>query len=168
MKKRKVVIRKTLDRGKGVFAKDVIRKGETVVSGRVIREIKMRTNYSFQVGPNFHVQLDIVSRSINHSCEPSTGIRNNVFGAYDFIALRDIQKGEEITWDYETTEYISISIKNCLCGSKTCKKELHGFKYLPISTILKYNGFIADYLKEILIQNLQLRDTSKRYASLEL
>ena len=60
----------------------------------------------------------------------------------------DMRKSEEITWDYETTEYISISIAQCFCGSKFCRKVLRGFKYLPILTIIKYNGFIADYLKK--------------------
>ena len=158
MKKRKVMICKTNEKGKGVSAKGFIKKGEVVVSGKVVKKLKQRTSHSFQVDVDTHVQLDIVSRSINHSCEPNIGVLNNVSGAYDFIALRDIQNGEEITWDYETTEYISISVQKCLCGSSVCRKTIKGFIYLSISTILKYNGFIAEYLKELLIKNIGQRE----------
>jgi SET domain-containing protein len=42
---------------------------------------------------------------LNHCCEPSLGAWNNDCEAYDFIALRNIQKGEELTFDYDTTEF---------------------------------------------------------------
>ena len=148
MKIAEVTISKTSNKGNGVFANRNFRKGEIVVCGKRIKRVEKRTLHSFQVEENTHVQLDSIARSINHSCEPNTGIQNNSLGGYSFIALKDIQNGEEITWDYETTEYISISITQCFCGSKFCRKVLRGFKYLPILTIIKYNGFIADYLKK--------------------
>src|SRR5947209_1286790 len=95
-----IIIKKTSKRGLGLFAKKEFHTGELVVHGRKIKKSKERTNHSFQINWNSHVQLDKIARSINHSCNPNTGIRNNNCGGYDFIALRNVKKSEEITWDY--------------------------------------------------------------------
>lgn len=147
MKKNGVRIFKTKNKGFGVFANRNFVKGEVVVYGRMKEVLSERTIHSFQIDEETHVQLDKTSRTINHSCEPNTGIRNNVFQAYDFIAFRDIIKGEEITWDYETTEYISIAVKNCLCGSRNCRRVLRGFKYRANDLLNKYGIYVADYLR---------------------
>lgn len=145
--KRYAEIKPSKQKGKGIFATEDIEPGEIVVSGKREKILKKRTKYSFQIAMNVHVQLDKLSRSINHSCDPNTGVRNNLFGGYDFIALRRIARGEEITWDYETTEFISISIKKCLCRTEMCKKEIQGFLYQNEKIIEKYGIYIADYLK---------------------
>ncbi len=146
-------ILKTRNKGFGVFTNRNFSKGEVVVYGKMVEILSERTIHSFQIDDKTHVQLDMISRTINHSCEPNTGIRNNIFQAYDFIALRNIKKGEEITWDYETTEYISISVKNCLCGSRNCRRVLRGFKYRADELLKKYGIYIADYLRLSSISN---------------
>lgn len=153
MKINGIRILKTTNKGFGVFANRNFVIGEVVVYGRMVEILKERTNHSFQIDDGIHVQLDKISRTINHSCEANTGVRNNAFQAYDFIALRDIKKGEEITWDYETTEYISIAVKNCLCGSKNCRRVLRGFKYRANELFNKYGIYVADYLRLSLINN---------------
>jgi len=153
MKVNGVKITKTLNKGFGVFANRNFFKGEVVVYGRMVEVLPERTAHSFQIDETTHVQLDKISRTINHSCEPNMGIRNNILRAYDFIALRDIKKGEEITWDYETTEYISIAVKTCLCNSRNCRRVLRGFKYRANELLKKYGIYVADYLKLSVIGN---------------
>ncbi len=142
-----ITIKSTPDRGVGVFANQNIKKGQLVVHGRGLYKVKEITVHSFQVGKNAYMQLDKVSRSINHSCDPNTGIRSNDCRGYNFIALRDIKVGEEITWNYETTEYEIIHMKKCTCGSKNCRGYVRGYKFLDKKTRDKYGEFIADYLK---------------------
>lgn len=143
-----VSIKKTDDMGLGVFADQDIKKGQVVVRGKGLHPEKEITVHSFQTGKNTFMQLDKLSRSINHSCDPNTGVRNNDDDAYDFIALRDIKAGEEITWDYETTEYEVKWFKECHCGAESCRHQIRGFKYLDQKTRDRYGEFIADYLKE--------------------
>ena len=52
--------------------------------------------------------MDVPAILINHSCDPNVGVAKqlNEGGSYDFVALRDIQEGEELRFDYETTEYV--------------------------------------------------------------
>ncbi len=158
--KNEVVIRKTSDKDFGLFATRDFMKGEIVVQGKKIKKVPDRTMHSFQIDKATHIQLDKKSRSINHSCDPNMGIRNNKFNAYDFIALRNIEKGEEVTWDYETTEHVSIAVEKCLCNTTSCRKSLIGFKYRSEELLDKYGIFIADYLKFLYAQQLLLAKVS--------
>jgi uncharacterized protein len=134
-------------KGRGVFATKKIVQGETVVVGIPIEEVPERTIYSFQMDFNLYVNLDKPAVVINHSCNPNTGVRNNQFGGYNFVALGDIEADEEITWDYETTEYESIAVSRCLCGSLSCRGKTLGFKFREQMLRDRYGEYIADYLK---------------------
>ncbi|BDI19022.1 hypothetical protein ANSO36C_48240 [Nostoc cf. commune SO-36] len=134
-------------KGRGVFASKKFAQGETVVVGIPIEEVPERTIYSFQMDFNLYVNLDEPAVVINHSCSPNTGVRNNQFGGYDFVALGDIEADEEITWDYETTEYESIAVSRCLCGSLSCRGKTLGFKFREQMLRDRYREYIADYLK---------------------
>lgn len=148
---------KQTNKGKSVFASRFFCKGETVVVGHRVKSVPHRTIHSVQIDFDQHIELDEPALLINHSCSPNTGVWNNQFGAYNFVALVDIHSGSEITWDYETTEYISIAVPNCLCGSPECRLKTLGFKFLPVEIKNKYGEFIADYLKVNLHENLPMK-----------
>lgn len=148
------ILVKVTNKGRSVFASRCFRKGETVVVGKRVEILPERTMHSFQMDFDLHIQLDEPGRLINHSCSPNTGVQNNKFGGYDFVALVDIPAGTEITWDYETTEYISIAVPKCFCGSSQCRLNIRGFKFLPLEIKKKYGEFIADYLKITIPENI--------------
>ena len=52
-----------------------------------------------QVGTNKYLDLAKPFIYINHSCDPNAGIRKKA----ELFALKSIQKGDEITYDYATT-----------------------------------------------------------------
>lgn len=59
---------------------------------------------------------------INHSCEPNAFMKI-LYGHILFIALRDIQPGEEITIDYEST--LHSNDKRCVCGAPSCRGTIN-------------------------------------------
>lgn len=65
---------------------------------------------------NRHV-LHPIGRYINHSCEPTSYID---LARQAVVALREIQPGEEITFDYLSTERQIVSPFDCHCGSQRC------------------------------------------------
>jgi uncharacterized protein len=146
-----VSIKLIKNKGKGLFANNHFLPGQIVVSGKREKIVSKRTNYSFQINFDTHIQMDTRARSMNHSCDPNTGVRNNMFGGYDFIALRIIVPGEEVTWDYETTEFESISVSNCFCQTNTCRKSTKGFKFRQDELLSKYGIYLADYIKFYLV-----------------
>jgi SET domain-containing protein len=59
---------------------------------------------------------------INHSCEPNAFMQI-LYGHILFIALRDIEAGEEITIDYEST--LHSNKKRCVCGAPSCRGTIN-------------------------------------------
>merc|ERR1712113_631276 len=98
----------------GVYSSRDFRRFEKVFSSRVLCLLTERDNHSLQTGWQTHCHVDLPARFINHSCTANVGIRDNEVGAYDFFALRDVATGQELTWDYEASEYISASVPECL------------------------------------------------------
>lgn len=138
---------KTPNRGWSLVASKAFTKGETVISSRAVSSTKDRHSHSIQTDWNTHVVVDLPARFINHSCEANTGILDNNSGAYDFIALRDIQDGEELFWDYDAAEFEISSPFQCSCGSPNCRGVLKGFKYNEKLIRDQYGKYYAAYLK---------------------
>lgn len=116
-------------KGRAVIALRAFHPAELVVIGRAVSVLPERATHSFQKDWDTHVELDAPARFMNHSCQPNTGVVDNSHDGYDFVALREIQPGDEVTWDYETTEYVSIAVPRCLCATKNCRTRIHGFRF---------------------------------------
>ncbi len=142
-----VVLKKTPEKGIGVFAAKDFDRGERVLVGRGIKVLSTRTLHSIQTNLNLHVLLDEPAVFLNHCCFPNVGVRNNQSNGYDFIAIADIVEGEEIVYDYETTETAFAGKFQCQCRSSNCRGQLYGFFALPSEARERYGEFIADYLK---------------------
>ena len=68
-----------------------------------------------------------VAAFVNHSCQPNCEtdqIRSKMW----VIALRDIEVGEELTYDYNL--YDGEDDAPCLCGSKRCRGSLYSAAHL--------------------------------------
>lgn len=94
----------------------------------------------------------------NHSCNPNSTIK----GRNELIAIKDIAKDEEITYDYSLTEWSDENSwqnynewsMECLCGYSQCRKIITEFNLLPkelqIKSINNKNvrDFIVDKFKK--------------------
>jgi len=136
-------------KGMGVFTTRDFKRGETVVIGKCISQSSERTIYTIQTDHDVHVMMDEPAVRINHSYAPNTGVRNNQWGAYDFVALEDIASGTEIFFDYETTEDdLTADFQQCCPPPlERTASGLRGFNSLPTDIRARYGEFIADYLK---------------------
>lgn len=67
------------------------------------------------------------TRFINHSCEPNCIIEKWVVNAYPCLAIfanRDIDAGDDLTYDYKFVSYNGDSREECLCCSSKCSGVL--------------------------------------------
>ena len=81
-----------------------------------------------------------IARFINHSCEPNCITQKwNVLGeiGVGIFALRDIEAGEELTFDYQFDVY-KTPLSKCLCGTNSCKGYL-GLMQTESSAELEHN-----------------------------
>jgi uncharacterized protein len=111
-------------KGRGVFAVRDFVRGETVIVGKATSHPRARTRMSVQVDWERHVEMDAPATLLNHSCAPNLGARENGWCAYDFVALRDIPAGDELAFDYATTEHELVAPLTCSCGSLACVGEI--------------------------------------------
>lgn len=131
--------------GYGLVASRDFRKGDKVMTSKAIEE-RPRDSHTIQTSDNTHVLIDLPSRFVNHSCNPNLGVLDNDFQAYDFYALHDINKGQDLSFDYESTEYEIKGFEECLCGKERCRKHLGGFKKHGDIVKKLYGHHLAKYL----------------------
>jgi hypothetical protein len=141
---RRIQVRRSGVHGKGVFALQDIAEGETLIEyvGEIISWDEAQDRHPHDPkDPNhtfyFHVNEDKVidalhggnsSRWINHSCDPNCEADEE--NERIFIkALRNIQAGEELNYDYGLIidEPYTKKLKAeypCWCGAKNCRGTL--------------------------------------------
>ncbi|MEM9298206.1 MAG: SET domain-containing protein-lysine N-methyltransferase [Bacteroidota bacterium] len=142
---------KTSDKGDGVYATKQFLRHDIVMVGS-IKEDNIEKNHSHasQMGEFRHAMHAGLISKVNHSCDPNCGIKLNTTGAHDFVAMKEIRVGDEITFDYAMRNYnIEYFPKKCCCGSENCRGTITGWKDLPDSFKSDYSGFVAPYLLEM-------------------
>ncbi len=141
---RRIQVRRSGIHGKGVFALRALAEGETVIeyTGEIIswREALRRHPHD-PLDPNhtfyFHIDDKHVidakvggnaARWINHACGPNCEA-DEIDGRVFIKALRDIEAGEELFYDYglSVDERYTPSLKRqyaCRCGTSACRGTL--------------------------------------------
>jgi len=151
----KTVVRESLIQGRGLFAAAPIASGEIVAvkGGHVFhRETLQRIApelgpAEIQIGEDLFIgPLDASEREgsmifSNHSCEPNLGVAGQVI----FVAMRDIEAGEELTHDWAMTDD-DQSRMECHCGASTCRRTVTGQDWRRPDLQEKYRGFFSWYL----------------------
>lgn len=110
--------------GKAVFAITEIQKGKKVIESHLLKTVSQRNKYSLEYHGR-HVIIDEPGMLVNHSCDPNCILVPNQYGAFDFIACRQIRPNEEITFDYESIESEIVAFSDCHCGTKNCRKRMN-------------------------------------------
>ena len=123
--------------GKAVFAAQPIAAGEVICEFLGRRFRADRVPHAMEGGRDRYVQITEgeylgpsgrVDDLINHSCAPNAGLR---FGQrVELVAIRDIDAGEEIAWDYSTTLKESNWHMICRCGAPDCRRVIGNFASL--------------------------------------
>lgn len=62
------------------------------------------------------------------------------------IAMRDIEPGEELTFDYAMCDASDYDEFNCLCGMPTCRGIVTGADWRDPVLQAKYMGYHSPYL----------------------
>ena len=137
-------------KGNGVFAEKKIEAREIVLIGIIEKELTANHSHASQIGLDRFVLHNEIIRTVNHSCNPNCGIKVNSTGAHDYVAIKDIVEGEEITFDYAMRNYtIQHFPLQCNCGSKQCRGEITGWKDLSVDKKKEYRLWAAPYLLEL-------------------
>ena len=151
----KVEVRTNSLNGKGIFAKESIKAGEIVFikGGHILTRDKIYSsgviNSYFPISDEYFLaaenkdEEEQIKLYQNHSCNPNVGLH----GEITFVAMRDIEKDEELTVDYAFIDNEDYSFK-CTCGSTNCRGTITGFDWKIKELQEKYYDYFAQYLKD--------------------
>lgn len=142
-KVRCIEVRAAGKRGLGIYAAKKFAPGEEVLTFHGT-ETAQQGAHTLQIGKHRHLTVAAPGKYINHSCDPNCGIKNKT----TLVAIKPIEEGEEITFDYAMTELHIDGFSECLCKAKNCRGRIAGFDGLPCDIKKKYNGYFSDYLLE--------------------
>jgi SET domain len=102
------------------------------------------TYLTVQIAENQHVELlPKFLECTNHSCEPNCFFDT---AKKQFICLRTIKVGDELTFFYPSAEWAMDQPFECVCGSEHCVGIVRGAKYLRPEA-LKYHRF-TDFIQQ--------------------
>ncbi|MBI5945278.1 MAG: SET domain-containing protein-lysine N-methyltransferase [Chloroflexi bacterium] len=144
--------------GCGVFATADISKGELISlwGGKIIRKDDLDpsmprfTQRVVQVDEDLYLltaEEKEPNDCFNHSCDPNLGF----FGQIGLAALRDIQAGEELMFDYAMSDGGPYDEFDCYCGSPICRKKITGNDWMLPELWVKYQGYFSPYLTRRII-----------------
>jgi len=83
---------------------------------------------------------------INHSCDPNCGFTDST----TLVAMRDINAGETITFDYAMSDTKSIFAFDCWCGSSKCRKKMNGSDWQIADLQERYAGWFAPHVAQLI------------------
>eukprot|EP00928_Gymnodinium_smaydae_P034208 TRINITY_DN24300_c0_g1_i1.p1 TRINITY_DN24300_c0_g1~~TRINITY_DN24300_c0_g1_i1.p1 ORF type:complete len:266 (-),score=67.42 TRINITY_DN24300_c0_g1_i1:248-1045(-) len=119
---------------------------------------KQRSMHSLQIGVDSHCEIQGEGRFTSHSFEPNCRIRVVEMSSHpiDFVALRDIQKGETLSIDYTCTEWELAEPFLEAQSGQPCQ----GFKHLPLERRLQLlrSGFLPPHILQLwLLEQAELK-----------
>ena len=126
-------IKKSKIDNNGLYANCNIKKGTRIIEykGKVITRKKSEESSKFDNGKaiylfNLNKKFDLdgdfkfnIARLINHSCDPNCEVLGEGLKVWVY-AMRNINKGDELSYDYGFSFDEDFRQFPCKCGSKNC------------------------------------------------
>ncbi len=156
------IVRKT-SIGDAVFAARPFKHGERVAkfTGSRIHESKVPKRYRGKKDRYMQMEMDYylgpsgkIDDIFNHSCDPNAGLKFTSSGIF-LVAIRNINTGDEITWDYSSTLLKSPWKMRCARHEKNCRKIIGDFLSLDSRTQAKYLrlGIVPQHIKDFMLKS---------------
>lgn len=137
-----------------VATRDIARGARILlIDGRLQRH---PTRYSIQLDIDVHIECDSELESsemrarhpwrfLNHACNPNARVHGRIL-----FARRAIGAGDEITFDYTTTEISMAEPFHCGCGAAKCLGVVRGFVHLDAAQRRARAARIAPHLQSVI------------------
>ena len=111
------------------------------------------TRFSLQVSATDHISVPpglsdaeamdaFPWRFLNHACEPNARISHD----QTVVAVRAIMENDEVTFNYNTTEYDMAAPFACQCGTVRCVGVVRGARHLDAEQLAHLHTLLSPYL----------------------
>ena len=103
--KAKLELKEIPGKGEGVFATESFQKGDFILKCEIREDNSKNHAHASQVGIDKWMSYKGLGIMINHSCDPNCGIQCDEDEIRKYIAFKDIEAGQELTFDYAMGNY---------------------------------------------------------------
>ena len=139
---------RTENKFRSLITKQAYKKGQVICEIPSDNVVNKATRFTVQIGRNEHTDVGKLA-ALNHSCDPNVILdTENML----MVALRDVSKGEELSFFYPSTEWEMDAPFICLCGASNCIHVVAGARFLPLSTL--ENHYLNKHIREMMIDLL--------------
>ena len=139
---------KTENKFRTLVTKQAYKKGEVICSMPSENIMDKPNRFTVQIAKDRHTHVGKLA-ALNHSCDPNVVLDTE---RMLMIARRDIEKGEELSFFYPSTEWEMDAPFICLCGSSNCIHVVAGARFLPLSTLEHH--YLNKHIREMMIDLL--------------
>jgi hypothetical protein len=105
-----------------------------------------RRRYAVQIDDDHYLVTPLLGLGaadlVNHSCDPTARLA----GADTLVARRDLAAGEEVTYDYATSDANPHLGFDCCCGAADCRGRVTGDDWRDPQLQARYRGAFSPYL----------------------
>ena len=139
---------RTENKFRTLTTKQAYKKGGVICSMPSENIMDKPNRFTVQIAKDKHTHVGKLA-ALNHSCDPNVVLDTE---RMLMIARRDIEKGEELSFFYPSTEWEMQAPFICLCGSTNCIHVVAGARFLPLSTL--ENHYLNKHIREMMIELL--------------
>jgi len=132
-----LVVRPSRIHAAGVFTSTPIHKGERIVEYTGRRISPEEADRLYEGAPRTYlyglddgktvIDGDGIGAYVNHSCDPNCEV-HEANGRVWITAIREIEAGEELLWDYNL--YDDDGPAPCHCGSPKCRGTMYSREWM--------------------------------------
>jgi hypothetical protein len=133
---------KTENKFRSLVTKQAYKKGDAICSMPSENIMDKPNRYTVQIGRTVHTHVGKLA-ALNHSCDPNVILDTEKMV---MVARRDIEKGEELSFFYPSTEWEMAAPFICLCGAANCIHVVAGARFLPLSIL--ENHYLNPHIRE--------------------
>ena len=139
--------------GRALVVREPVAKGELVVlwGGEAIHASALAALSPAERLLTLQVEEDLYLVSahdgpadwVNHSCSPNCGLS----GQIALVAMRRLEPGEEVCFDYAMSDGSPYDQFNCGCGTAECRGRISGDDWSLPELWKRYRGHFSPYLQ---------------------
>ncbi len=144
---------RTENKFRTLVTKQAYKKGDVICVMPSENIVDKPTRFTVQISKDKHTHVGKLA-ALNHSCDPNVILDTE---GMVMIARRDIEKGEELSFFYPSTEWEMQAPFICLCGATNCIHVVAGARFLPLSTLESH--YLSKHVRETVIELLNNTET---------
>ncbi len=135
--------------GLGVFARESMAAGEVLLAlGHVF--VEQRARHTIQLDARCHqAGTGEIDDYLNHSCDPNCALN---FERLELHARRPLAAGEELSFNYLSSEWDMAAPFRCECGATNCVGEVRGLRHLEPAAQELFASLASPYLRRCLAE----------------